>query len=195
MRSSTPTNESSAELPTAPATHYDLFPATLPDGPPPRGHFPIDVRALRREFLQLQAKAHPDRHPPKLKSQAQATSARINEAFKTLSHPLLRAQYLLSLQGIDVAKDETTKVEDPGLLMTVIEAREEIEEAQDESQLHDMRNTNDERIRGSEGILERAFRSHDIEKAKLESIRLRYWINIKESLDNWEKGKHITLEH
>ncbi|WYZ34921.1 hypothetical protein EsH8_I_001197 [Colletotrichum jinshuiense] len=178
-----------------PTTHYEFFPITLPDGPPPKGHFPIDQRALRREFLRLQAKAHPDMHPAELKTRAEATSARINEAYKTLSNPLLRAQYLLSLRGVDVANDETLKVEDPELLMIVLEAREEIEEATQESELEGQRAANDERIRGSEQVLEQAFRQDDIETAKREAVNLRYWVNIHESLNNWEPGKPIVLQH
>ncbi|WQF77713.1 Putative DnaJ domain, co-chaperone Hsc20, co-chaperone HscB oligomerization [Colletotrichum destructivum] len=176
-------------------THYEFFPITLPDGPPPKGHFPIDQRALRREFLRLQAKAHPDMHPAELKARAEATSARINEAYKTLSNPLLRAQYLLSLRGVDVANDETLKVEDPDLLMIVLEAREEIEEAASESELEGQRAANDERIRESEEVLEEAFRHDDIETAKREAVKLRYWVNIQESLNNWEAGKPIVLQH
>ncbi|KAI8301931.1 J-type co-chaperone JAC1 [Colletotrichum sp. SAR11_240] len=178
-----------------PATHYDFFPITLPDGPPPKGHFPIDQRALRREFLRLQAKAHPDMHPAELKNRAEATSARINEAYKTLSNPLLRAQYLLQLRGVDVANDETLKVEDPELLMVVLEAREEIEEAAAESELEGQRAANDGRIRESEEVLEEAFRHDDIDTAKREAVKLRYWVNIQESLHNWEAGKPIVLQH
>ncbi|RSL80738.1 hypothetical protein CEP51_006371 [Fusarium floridanum] len=184
-----------SSAPAPPTTHYHLFPETLPDGPPPAGHFPIDVRALRREFLRLQARAHPDMHPAQDKARAEAMSARINEAYKTLANPLLRAQYLLSLRGVDVANDETLKVEEPGLLMLVLEAREEIEEAESEEDLAEPRAANDARIAQSEEVLERAFQHDDIEAAKHEAVRLRYWVNIKESLDNWERGKHIVLQH
>ncbi|KAJ4326600.1 molecular chaperone [Fusarium piperis] len=191
--SAEPAPPSSATAP--PTTHYHLFPETLPDGPPPAGHFPINTRALRREFLRLQARAHPDMHPAGDKARAEAMSARINEAYKTLANPLLRAQYLLSLRGVDVANDETLKVEEPGLLMLVLEAREEIEEAESEEDLAEPRAANDVRIAQSEEVLERAFQHDDIEAAKHEAVRLRYWVNIKESLDNWERGKHIVLQH
>ena len=184
-----------ASPPKVPQTHYDFFPETLPDGPPPKGHFPIDARALRREFLRLQAKAHPDLHPAELKSRAEATSARINEAYKTLLNPLHRAQYLLSLQGVDVATDETLKVEDPELLMTVLEAREAIEEAAEEHDLDGLRDENEARIRASEEVLEGAFAGHDIELAKREAVKLRYWVNIRESVDAWERGKPVVLQH
>jgi molecular chaperone HscB len=122
-------------------------------------------------------------------------SARINEAYKTLQSPLLRAQYLLSLRGIDVAEDETARVEDPELLMEVLEAREEIEEAEEEEDLVDMKAGNEKKIDESVQVLDEAFRKDDIQLAKTEVVKLRYWINIRESLNNWEKGKPVVLEH
>jgi molecular chaperone HscB len=178
-----------------PSTHYDLFPETLPTGPPPHGHFPVDVRALRREFLQLQARAHPDLHPPELKARAEAASARINDAYRTLANPLLRAQYLLALRGVDVAADERLKVDEPALLMDVLEAREDIEDAASEDDLLPLRRANDARIADAEAVLDRAFAADDVEAAKREAVRLRYWVNIKDSLDNWEPGKPVVLEH
>lgn len=134
-------------------------------------------------------------HPADLKTRAEATSARINEAYKTLANPLYRAQYLLSLQGVDVATDETLKVEDPELLMMVLEAREAIEEAGEEEELEAVRKPNEERIRLSEEVLGEAFSKDDIQTAKTEAVKLRYWINIKDSVDNWERGKPVVLEH
>ncbi|KAM3565843.1 hypothetical protein ARSEF4850_001154 [Beauveria asiatica] len=194
----------------ASSPYYALFPSTLPLGPPPRGRFPIDVRQLRREFLQLQARAHPDMHAPgAAKSAAETRSALINEAYRTLANPLLRAQHLLALRGVDVAGDERLKVdaaydgggggdgnnEGAGLLMVVLEAREGIEEARTEADLEGLRTENDDRIREGEERLEEAFREDDVEKAKREAVKMRYWVNIKESLDNWEQGKPIVLQH
>lgn len=181
--------------PPSPPGFYDLFPETLPGGPPPRSPFSIDVRVLRREFLQLQGRAHPDLHAAEHKARAQATSAHLNEAFRTLAHPLLRAQYLLSLRGIDVASDEAAKVADMELLAEVMEAREEIEDAHAEADLEGPKAVNDERIAASEEVLERAFAADDLEAAKREAVRLRYWTNIKQCLDDWEPGKRVELQH
>jgi molecular chaperone HscB len=122
------------------------------------------------------------------KTAAQATSALINEAFRTLANPLLRAQYLLFLKGVNAADDERAKVEDPELLLEVMEAREAIEEAHSEGVLHGVREANDDRIRKSEAVLEEAFRVDDLPTAVEETVRLRYWVGIKESLDHWEPG-------
>lgn len=178
-----------------PQTHYDFFPSLGPDALPPKGPFTLDLALLRREFLQLQAKAHPDLAPQEKKRQAEALSARINEAYKTLQNPLLRAQYLLELRGIDIAGDETAKVEDPELLMEVLETREVIEEAATEEELQPLRELNERRVAGSVGVIEEAFKNDDMDAAKEEAVKLRYWINIRESVDAFEPGKPVVLIH
>lgn len=178
-----------------PQTHYDLFPSLGASAIPPAGPFAIDLALLKREFLQLQARAHPDMVPADKKRQAEAASARINEAYKTLQNPLSRAQYLLSLRGFDVAEDETAKVDDSELLMEVLETREIIEDAQTEEDLVPLKKVNEGRIEASVRVLDQAFKSDDIEAAKREAVKLRYWINIKESIDAWEKGKPVVLVH
>lgn len=178
-----------------PLNHYDLFPLTLQEGPPPKGPFDINVPNLRKEFLQLQAKAHPDMHAGQNKAKAEGLSMLINEAYKTLQSPLLRTQYLLSLRGIEVAENETAKVEDPELLIEVLDAREAIEDAQSEEDLVPLKKINGVRIEDSVSTLEKAFNRDDIDLAMTEAVRLRYWINIKESLDGWEKGKPVVVVH
>ncbi|KAF7542971.1 hypothetical protein G7046_g10082 [Stylonectria norvegica] len=79
--------------------------------------------------------------------------------------------------------------------MLVLEAREEIDDAQSEHDLDAPRAANDERIAESEARLEEAFKRDDVEAAKHEAVRMRYWVNIKESLDEWEKGKPVVLQH
>lgn len=176
-------------------SHYDFFPGTIPQGPPPQGPFHVDLKQLRKEFLQMQATAHPDRHPGELKGRAEALSARINEAYKTLQDPLRRTQYILSLRGIDVAEDETAKVDDPTLLMEVLEARETIEEAEKETDLDAIRAENDSNLKDSIRKIEEAFKKDDLHTAKEEAVKLRYWTNIKESIDDWEPGKPVVLIH
>lgn len=178
----------------APQTHYDFFPNTFPNGPPPNSPFIPDLKQLRKEFLQLQAKTHPDLAAQDQKRQAEAISARVNEAYKTIQDPLRRARYLLSLRGIDV-EDESAKLEENELLMEVMEAREAVEEVEDEEQLVGIREQNNVRINESVGILSEAFAEGDMERAAKEAVRLRYWMNIEESIQGWEKGKGGGVLH
>ncbi|KAK0660852.1 HSCB C-terminal oligomerization domain-containing protein [Cercophora samala] len=181
---------------------YALFPQTLPLGPPPSGPFHIPLRTLRNEFLKLQALSHPDfahsSASAAAKSAATTNSAIINTAYKTLSNPLLRAQYLLhELYGVDLAGDEAgAQIEpDPELLMTVLESREIIEEADTEQDLEELREENERRIEEAEKGLEEAFKGEDVERAKEEAVRLRYWMNIREGVNNWERGRGVVLQH
>lgn len=170
-----------------PETHYDFFPETFPKGPPPSASFTPDLRQLRKEFLQLQSKAHPDLAPPDQKRRAEALSMRINEAYKTLQDPLRRAQYLLAQRGIDV-EDESAKLSENALLMEVMEAREAVDEVANEEDLASLRAENDARIERSVAALEEAFAAEEMEAAAQEAIKLRYWFNIAESIQGWEKG-------
>ncbi|POS75525.1 DnaJ domain-containing protein [Diaporthe helianthi] len=223
-RSRPANNESGHTKP--PLPYYDLFPETLPQGPPPDGPFDIDLRALRREFLRLQAASHPDyfhsastsSNPSSSPSdpedtsaarrhrQAEAASSHINAAYKTLSHPLLRAQYILAERyGVDLAGDEAGSHAggaagvgagaDPGLLVEVLEAREAIEEAESEDDLEGPMAENEGRIARCVEGLRQAFAEGDVEAAVGEAVRLRYWESIKEGIRGWEKGVGGGLLH
>ncbi|KAL1854814.1 hypothetical protein Daus18300_011330 [Diaporthe australafricana] len=198
---------------------YDLFPESLPQGPPPQGPFEIDVRALRREFLRLQAASHPDyfhsvstasssssttaspsssSDSAKLRRQAEAMSTHINAAYKTLLHPLLRAQYILAERyGIDLAGDEAGAHAggDEALLFEVLEVREAIDAAETEADLEVLTKENEERIARCVERLGRAFAEGDVDNAAGASVTLRYWESIKESIKGWEKGVGSGLLH
>lgn len=77
--------------------HFDLF------GLPAR--FGLDADALERAYRALQTEIHPDRHAGAGEAEqllAMQASARVNEAYRALRNPALRARYLLSLRGVDV---------------------------------------------------------------------------------------------
>ena len=76
-----------------------------------------------------------------------------------------------------------------------MEVRSLIEGAEEEGELEGTRQRNEGRIVESVDVLDDAFRRDDLEAAKAEAVRLRYWTNIKESLDSWEKGKPVVLVH
>jgi molecular chaperone HscB len=174
---------------------YDYFPDLGP--PPPRGPFQIDVRALRRAFLKLQQGVHPDLHGSgegQHRQLAEATSALLNKAYTTLQKPLSRAEYLLAQRGIDMTA-EGESLTDSDILMTVMEAREAIEEAQSEADLEGVKDETSSRIEEELNALERHFSEDDLVKAKKSAIRLRYWLNIQKAAQDWEPGKDVMLEH
>lgn len=172
-------------------THYTLFPLTFPVGPPPAGPFKVDLTRLKKEFLQLQSRAHPDLHQGNNKDRAEGISAAINDAYKTLQHPLLRAQYLLSLRGTEIA-DYVDDNSDQGLIMDVLEVREAIEDAETPEEITKLQRLNAERIRGCVERLEEFFAKDDLPGARTEVGRLKYWCSIEEALREWEGGKNAV---
>lgn len=181
-------------------THYTIFPKTIPNGPPPASPFDISIPDLRREFLSLQNLAHPDKYPPgPSKQRAEALSARINEAYRALSDPLSRAQYLLDYQhGIDVTSEDGAKTNplDTETLMQVMEVQEAIEEAEGEETVAELKRDNEKRLEECVRSLAGAFNRQDIDTARMECIRLRFWYSVREGLREWEPGSRtVRLVH
>lgn len=79
--------------------------------------------------------------------------------------------------------------------MTVLEAREVIEEADSEADLEEVRVVNEGRIEECEQRLGEALERGDVQGAKEEAVRLRYWVNIREGVRGWERGKPVVLQH
>src|SRR5436853_7931743 len=87
----------------------------------------IDTLALEKAFHDLSRKHHPDyftRASPSEKTQAVRMTALLNDAYRTLRHPIRRVEYLLSLYGF---KSDGSKVPQ-ALLMEVFEINEQMEE-------------------------------------------------------------------
>ena len=68
-------------------------------------HLNVDVAGLEKAFYAQSRKLHPDRFaakPPEEQDAALAASSRLNDAYRTLRDPILRTQYLLSLEGVEL---------------------------------------------------------------------------------------------
>jgi molecular chaperone HscB len=154
--------------------------------------------ALRKEFLQIQSLYHPDKHPNEpTHSKALALSALINNAYKTLADPLLRAQYLL-LQNYDIdvmSEDNSAHASDSETLMEVMEAQERIEDAETQAQVDEIRVENAKRIEETVRVLGEALEQGDVAAATRECIRLKYWRSLADGLHSWEPGKEVRLIH
>ena len=96
---------------------------------------------------------------------------------------------------MDLEGDEGAKEEDEELLMSVLEAREVIEGAESEGDLEGLQAGNEQRIGDSEGRLQALFATGDWDGAKRETVRLRYWVNVREAIRGWEKGKEVVIVH
>jgi molecular chaperone HscB len=87
----------------------------------------IDLGALEKTFHELSRKYHPDYFStasPAEKTKAVRMTALLNDAYRTLRHPVRRVEYLLSIHGL---KSDGSKVPQ-SLLMEVFEINEQLEE-------------------------------------------------------------------
>lgn len=87
----------------------------------------IEPNLLEKKFHELSRKHHPDYFAAgkaEDKEQALATTALLNDAYRTLRHPVRRVEYLVNLEGF---KPDGSKVP-KSFLMEVFEINEQIEE-------------------------------------------------------------------
>jgi molecular chaperone HscB len=91
----------------------------------------FDSAQLDAAYRALQRGIHPDRYAAAGEAErrlALQSSARVNEAYRALKDPVSRAQYLLSLHGID-ALGETDTALRPEFLQQQLARRESIADA------------------------------------------------------------------
>ncbi len=109
--------------------HFSLF--GLPSA------YVLDAVSLERAYREIQARIHPDKFVNSGEAEKRASmqwTTRVNEAYRTLKDPVLRAKYMLEQAGLDVGF-ETNTVMPPAFLMRQIELRESLEEAKDTAAL------------------------------------------------------------
>src|SRR5258706_8814504 len=93
-------------------------------------------------------------------------TTRVNEAYRTLKSPVLRAKYLLELHGVDVGFETNTAMP-PEFLVEQMELREQLEEAKNGSELDSISNGLSVSRREIENqIVEKIDGQHDYEGAK-----------------------------
>ncbi|CEH13923.1 Mitochondrial J-type chaperone [Ceraceosorus bombacis] len=142
---------------------------------------------------------HPDRARQRGEKQEQlalAQSSVLNKAYQTLRNPLARATWLLE-HGSHAAPSEEEGVEDPALLMQVMEFREALEEASNEEQAEQVGSDNQLRLQSTLRALDDAFSKAQPEYEKIKSliIQLRYWMNIDKAAREWSPGQRVELKH
>lgn len=65
----------------------------------------IDTASLEKQFYTLSRKLHPDRFASKPAAEQEAALAQsslLNDGYRTLKDPILRTQYLLKLEGVEL---------------------------------------------------------------------------------------------
>ncbi len=92
--------------------------------------YALDGSLLHERYRALQRATHPDSHAggsDQAKRLAVQLAARVNEAYRVLKDPLLRARYWLELHGVAL-NDEAQTVRDGAFLMAQMDLRERLGE-------------------------------------------------------------------
>ena len=90
--------------------------------------FDVDLSVLPQTYQQLQRLTHPDKFASGSEQQklvAVQKNAQVNDAYSVLKSPLSRAEYILSLRGIDLQHEQQT-IKNTAFLMQQMEWREEL---------------------------------------------------------------------
>lgn len=155
--------------------------------------YQLDSDALAPTYRQLQRQFHPDNFATASESdklQAVQRAADINDAYRTLKDPVLRAQHLLKIQfNIDIRKKRS--IQDPEFLMQQMELHEAVENAHDFAALDRLA----EKIKGMQQVwlsqLEASLAEQDSETATQHLIRLSF---VRKLLSQIEKKEDSLYE-
>jgi molecular chaperone HscB len=91
----------------------------------------LEKEILEKAYRDIQSRVHPDRFASAGDAERRASlqwTTRVNEAYRTLKDPVLRAKHILDLQGVDVAFETNTAMP-VEFLTQQLEFRESLEAA------------------------------------------------------------------
>src|ERR1700722_18426207 len=77
-------------------------------------HLNLDVIALEKQFYAMSRRLHPDRFASKPLAEQEAALAQsslLNDAYRTLKDPILRTQYLLKQEGVELEEQSKAATE------------------------------------------------------------------------------------
>lgn len=92
--------------------------------------FNVDLGKLATTFQKLQQLTHPDKFATasdRDRLLSVQKNAQVNDAYQTLKSPLSRAEYMLSLRGLELQHEQHT-LQDNAFLIQQMEWREQLEE-------------------------------------------------------------------
>lgn len=145
--------------------------------------FDLKLEDIERQYFGFQRSFHPDRFASK-SPREQAISleyaTNINDAYQILSDPLLRAEYLLKLEGRKIAGEDGGTIDEPGLLMEVMELSEGISDADSLDAVMPLVERTNAEVLASELALGVVFADNDLDRAAVIALRLRYMIKLAE---------------
>jgi molecular chaperone HscB len=152
--------------------------------------FRLDEAALEGAYREVQAQVHPDRYAHLSDTEKRVSmqwATRVNEAYRTLRTPLLRACYLLQLNGVDPGLETNTAMS-PAFLMEQLEWREAVQEAraaEDAAELESLHQRLRQEARGLVGELAVALDEHHAFDEAAELVRrMKFLEKLQHEIDD-----------
>ncbi|KAK6147355.1 hypothetical protein DH2020_018267 [Rehmannia glutinosa] len=145
--------------------------------------YKVKVEELEKKYKDWQKKLHPDLVHSKSQREreyAAEQSARVIDAYRTLTDPLSRAIYLVKLEGVLV--DEEERITDPELLAEVMELREAVDEAEGTRALNEIQVQLQEKLRYWSNSFEDAYLNKNYEDALASIRRMTYYKRTNEEI-------------
>ncbi|GER33415.1 co-chaperone protein HscB [Striga asiatica] len=145
--------------------------------------YKLEVDKLEKKYKDWQKKLHPDLVHSKSQREreyAAEQSARVIDAYRTLTDPLSRAIYILKLEGVLV--DEEERITDPELLAEIMELREAVDEANDTRALNEIQSQLQEKLVHSTDSFEDAYQNKNFEDALASIRRMTYYKRASEEI-------------
>ncbi|KIM66199.1 hypothetical protein SCLCIDRAFT_357298 [Scleroderma citrinum Foug A] len=154
----------------------------LPYDPNP---FIVDTALLKRRFLDAQRICHPDGWATKSEAEKGAAlelSNAVNAAYKTLTSPLHRVEYILRRNGVETGEED--QLDDIELISEIMETREEIDNIQpgNAERLLALRDENNTKISEVARTIEELVAREDWPQTRRAAVRLKYLDTIDDSI-------------
>lgn len=156
--------------------------------------FDIDLGGVEVAYQTKIAQHHPDKFVTKSEKEqslALQNTSLINTAFDTLKSPLLRATYLLELQGINAFDEKNTQM-DMDFLMSQIELRESleaIEKTKNEMKLDDFIKNISQKIKQNIDKIKQSFEINALSDIKNLVRELKFYTQLNTQanklMDEW----------
>lgn len=141
--------------------------------------YDIDLELLEEKYHDFQRSFHPD----KAGIDEIEKSIALNDGFKVLSDPILRAAHILKLNGIDVNNDSKAPKVDMVVLQEVMELREKIMEGPKEEKLQ-IKNELNEKLKESLDEAKNHLTNKNFKDAAQSLMKARY---LKKTLQDLKK--------
>jgi molecular chaperone HscB len=178
-----------------------------------RRAFHLSAEELESRFLALSKQLHPDRFAkagPRERMLALSRTTELNDAYRVLKNEIRRAEYLLKLEGLDIAEERPSSTArgdgrvqaEPALLMEMMELNEQLAEARaddDAARVRALAGEVAERRAEALRTVDAGFSAYESgERAALNRIAqalisMRYHARFLEQVEAFESGKEREL--